>query len=615
MKSFPKISTVGIFLILLISTILLISGFAIGYKTSRTDIFSRAESGLAPTPPASQYGSISGTITIDKNVYDSLDKSRSLVVSSCDVVPKPTIDPQDQFQKENTVDIKDKYLDCPRNNWFLVSLVKPAKFEYNKYIFRYNLDKVPIGTRGITLLSYYFTSRDEIVGILFPDKTTIESQNCELFETDYKQDCTLSIDQGSEVKLDYKISKSASNEVNNELYLYSLIGKDNKVALNKWLEKADKETYNQALSLITSSVINVKIEKNEDYKPVYFIIKEAVYDYLLSNPGKNVIYKSTRKDENYYNAIATSGMYNILQRSWMPETVAGHIFVAELLPTYFKNFGSMENYILKYSAHIYPTYYPGYILQGSGLYTYLKDKIMQRFGIDDKRFADITLSIIYNRYNQKAEDVEIIDVIEDEAKNWVEDSKSFIVEEYDKSNEPISTSTILRYYLEKNNGNLSESLWDVAILYKILVRFDHFDNTPLFIVKPDTIETKFSVEKASKVAGFTAKYIKDEFTKVNNFNSLKQNLDTNASGNESEIYYDPNNPEISLVNQVGNAYRKMNTISLLVSYPPNFLKFLMVVESQYKGDVHGIVKKEVDYDAALSLDEVDSYLQSFLNSP
>lgn len=598
-------------LIVFFSVSFLLIGISLGYLTTKTKTNStskanfsqESEEGKENLQTKVQYGSIAGEIKIEKNLYNSFDENAkqngSLIVSWCDIASELV---KGEFREEEV-----KYLRCPRENWVYIRLNQIKKEYQDNYIFNYTIDKVPTGGKGVTLLSYYYLSETVEDVYLLPNNYTIEAlktrNNC--FSSDYqpkyKQECVLDIPEGKEVKQDFRMEEASEEEFSLNTLLFKFFSSGmSKKELNRWLEKQDDLLLQKSFNLVGKRN-NIDISINNEYRQINEILQEGIDNYYSAG-GENIFYKryrlSSDQEKKFEENIRNKIKKYLYLGDYYPD-LAGFILGVDLFPnTLF--FDRKTSLAFRYSWRISIQQYSDIIFPGSGLYSLLeKDTDMLNYTGRKKRSFQFILD-----GGELNWDEEFKGMINLKIGEWIREAKNYI----ENRNEiPVSAGKILGYFLKKNNGNLAGSIWDTAILFKLLTRFDHINYKPIIIVSAGTLDHGPNLINASSYA---AQYIKDEYSRVNNFNLLKNNLDKEYGKDSLKNYYSED-PEISLVSRVGIPYHVMNTLALLQYLPSDVIKVLVSVENLGNLSEQGVSKTEVNNKLLLDLDNIDVFLRSF----
>lgn len=564
-------------------------GISIGIITAPNELgySSRAEDILTPEEikqnsqlqiPSSR---ISGQIRLAKDIYNSLDKTKSLVVTWCDIEDKTA------------------FLDCPRQNWDLIK-IRSGMDNGNDLIYEYDFN-IPNGRKGITLLSYAFSSMDEKEGELLSDNHSIVALDCKSKDTTgYKQDCILdNIQPGSFITQNFEVKKSVTGIDYKEIIRnlpFQLLSSDDPLKIKKYLEQADVSLLQ---TLVGSNRNGIIIDNNSDYRELLDIIQAGIDVYKNEDRNRKVYYQTSRKDKIFYNSLLKKFTDDL-----SPFSPISPIINSERIKLSLSNLLDDETRNVIWKLYEWSYSYLDFLIPNSSLYMQIEDRLVEngenRYQLKQKIFT----GSIGNDKLLFTKGAEIFN-------QWVKTNKDFLEGEY-KEDLPVSTSKIISHYLKENDGNLSKSLWDTAIFFKILARYNHVDNQPLYYRK-NLIEGIFLSSSAVKSAEYTATYIKDEFGKVNNFNFLKKQLDRRQIKSQAN-YYD-NDKDLSLVNQVGTPYHKLYLVALLSYLPPEIVKYFASADTLFSIDEYGIVKTEVNIDAISSLDKINQYLLTLPQEP
>ena len=142
------------------------------------------------------------------------------------------------------------------------------------------------------------------------------------------------------------------------------------------------------------------------------------------------------------------------------------------------------------------------------------------------------------------------------------------------SNKPVSASMVLEYFLEKNNGNLAQSVFDTALFLKFMAR-----NNP---------------ETGSGTSEFNETWI-------------KENIQDEYQG---PSYSNPSEGE-SLINLVGKPYHSWNLVSLLQFFPVELIQAGGVYRQAITFKDQGLGKTRSDLQTLSNLRKIEELLMTF----
>ncbi len=189
---------------------------------------------------------------------------------------------------------------------------------------------------------------------------------------------------------------------------------------------------------------------------------------------------------------------------------------------------------------------------------------------------------------------------------WFDDAKKFIDREVDKKGKQ-STSLLFAYFLHKNKGNLSESMWDTTLWLKVAGRNDL-----------QTWEQKPTRQGAELLTGM----FKDEFSLNISANWVLENVPTNSMTlNSSEKYENMQFKDFMPVNRAGSFYHPWNILALSTCASPFILKRFTaaqhsyLTETSYNGknsqSPDGREKVKADFEVTGYADEISNLVQSY----
>jgi len=293
-------------------------------------------------------------------------------------------------------------------------------------------------------------------------------------------------------------------------------------------------------------------QENPNFRPMGEIIKEAIENYKRV-AHQNVTFTRSPDYRSIEHYSAT--LKGIADRTLLPKTPEE--FVEQLK---IKLYGEVGNAYQASWSDIQQ--YSLILTNGSGLNARFVEKYPEMF---DQ--ADIPKN--FTQYYSLAEE---------EGKSVMKQIRNLIEKARRESRDPVSSSRILEYFLERNNGELGESLHDTAIALKFLARND--------------IETgKYSAESNPE----------------KNFEWFSENIQDEFKGCS---YYKPPEGE-SHINLIGKPYHSFNLVSLLKFVPVELIQSATGYEYLRFGDEHGSSKAAADLQTLSDLRNIDSLLLQY----
>lgn len=169
-----------------------------------------------------------------------------------------------------------------------------------------------------------------------------------------------------------------------------------------------------------------------------------------------------------------------------------------------------------------------------------------------------------------------------------------IKQKFDETSQRVSSSEILAHFLNKNDGELSTSIYDTAVFLQVLARNDI--STMEYI--GDKPERHYEIAERFSM-------IKDEFSLTGNGDFGKSIADRTGS-------LDNVNKDLSFINQVGLPYHQWKIASHLLFMDRIPVKISVVGSLLFTlNDDQGRTKTASDYKSLLQLKHVDDYMNSF----
>lgn len=186
--------------------------------------------------------------------------------------------------------------------------------------------------------------------------------------------------------------------------------------------------------------------ENPQFRPIEKIIQEGISLYA-TNTSKNIFYirsLSYRDNDYYAQEIASIGGSSLFLSS--PKTAIEKLekkFPDEAYQAYASNNNTFSQFESLFAS-------------GSGFFTRVKKENSALFDQNGK-------IIDYDKYFK---------ILQETGKKEINGAKNYIEQKVKDLGEPTSASFILEYFLNKNDGDLSQSIYDTAILLKFMARND-----------------------------------------------------------------------------------------------------------------------------------------------
>lgn len=316
------------------------------------------------------------------------------------------------------------------------------------------------------------------------------------------------------------------------------------------------EIVDNAIDKLKNRAENQKEYENPQFRPMQIIIQEAIDNYKKGSQ-KPITYKrsSDYRDINYY----SDTIKEISNRTILPKSPKD--FIKELK-------GKLE---------------------GEAGYAYLES------WNDNQQFEDIfpTGSGLYSRFVQTHPDLfdangrpknfgEYFAQIQSEGKSIMQEARSLMSQGREKTGKPVSSSKIVEFFLERNNGELGENLYDTAITLKFMARND---------AESGYYSARQDPEKNTK---WFSEHILDEF--------------------KGPSYH--NTPEgESQINLIGKPYHSFNLVSLLKFVPVELIQGATAFEYINYGSGHGSVKAVADLQTLSELRSIEGQLLTYSLDP
>lgn len=175
---------------------------------------------------------------------------------------------------------------------------------------------------------------------------------------------------------------------------------------------------------------------------------------------------------------------------------------------------------------------------------------------------------------------EVINRVKAESKSFLMEAKNFVEDKVRKKGEPVSSSVLFTYFLDKNEGDISKSLIDTFGFLKFMARND-FDNGEF--IGSDSNRNKRNIV----------------WMKVNI-------LDEFGSSN----YAQAKNGDDS-INLIGKPYHAWNLVSLLSSFPPEVVTEAGIFRQLTHLDAQGPKKLSSDLRVLADLSATEDVLLKY----
>lgn len=179
---------------------------------------------------------------------------------------------------------------------------------------------------------------------------------------------------------------------------------------------------------------------------------------------------------------------------------------------------------------------------------------------------------------------------------YMQDALDFIITEYSKTNEPVSSSLIFSYFLDKNDGNIGESCLDMGIFLKYLARNDENGYFSPRIMNGNPDQNEAAKEFYSKRFSM----IEDESSLLASYHTLAQYSEEETKG----IGWFSESGSASVLNIMGLGYHTWFMAGLLHHFPTLLIKYMTLSEfNNYTN--HGYNKIASDLQTLLELKNLE----------
>lgn len=326
------------------------------------------------------------------------------------------------------------------------------------------------------------------------------------------------------------------------------------------VQKAILRAFSSGLSLpgATDRVVSAantaaeisKNPENQGFRPINEIIKEGITNFE-EKTDKKVFYQRSKdyKELGYYRKI----LDEISASTILPRT-------PENILEKFKDYLPYEAQQAYFSSDLRITSFPEVFAEGSGLYERFKKRHPSFFG-------DRGQVVNYDKF---------FEAMEVEGHAEIKEAKEFAERKRTETESPLSSSSLLEYYLEKNEGDLARSIYDTALFLKFMARSD--------------LQTARASYGPSTVKWFQEN-IKDEY--------------------QGPSYRDSGDNE-TLINLVGKPYHSWNLVALTAFFPVEFVHAAGVYRQLATMRDQGISKTKADLQTLQDLRKTE---QMFLSYP
>lgn len=218
---------------------------------------------------------------------------------------------------------------------------------------------------------------------------------------------------------------------------------------------------------------------------------------------------------------------------------------------------------------------------GSGIVDRTFDVLKKEFGYSKKELLDFAINVDGKKMPNEilGRTVELVSTELSKAKEWVLQTR-------EKLGEPISTSYLIAYFLEQNDGDLYRSMWDTTLFLKMLCR-NSFDT----LLASNTYEE-------SELTGYL---FKDEFSPRISLNWLIEKFKELKIPKESPLYLskDMDNTDgknFMPINKAGTLYHAMNLITWAATCMDSVFVEGMVL-AYYNEEKIGGINRKVEHGA------------------
>jgi len=213
---------------------------------------------------------------------------------------------------------------------------------------------------------------------------------------------------------------------------------------------------------------------------------------------------------------------------------------------------------------------------GSGIVDHTFSILTKEFGLTKKELLDYACNI-----DGKKMPFEILKRTVDLVSKDLKDTKEWISKVREDMGEPITISYLIAYYLQKNSGDLYQSMWDSTLFLKMLSR-NSFDS----LLASNTYEG----------ARDTGYLFKDEFSPHISHNWLIEQFEAGKISKDSPLYLsrDFDNPDgktFMPINKAGTLYHCMNLITWAATCMDSVLVEGMVLAYYNEEKIGGVDRK------------------------
>lgn len=172
----------------------------------------------------------------------------------------------------------------------------------------------------------------------------------------------------------------------------------------------------------------------------------------------------------------------------------------------------------------------------------------------------------------------LLSIMLSEGKLEINELKTKIEKQSQKTKQPVSASFILAHFLDKNEGDIALSIFDTAIFLKFMAR-----NDP---------ETGIFAPGEYNVNWYNS-YIKDEY--------------------QGPLFASPPEGETAL-NLIGKPYHSWNLVAMLHFVPIEIIRIGGIQKQLSTFSAQGLSKTRADLQTLNSLEEIEQYLLTYLDT-
>lgn len=190
-------------------------------------------------------------------------------------------------------------------------------------------------------------------------------------------------------------------------------------------------------------------------------------------------------------------------------------------------------------------------------------------------------------------------------RNYLTDIKGHIERIVTEKHGPVSAGEIFAYCLDRNNGDVGESLADTTLFLKYMAR-----NDTTFSVLD---EVKLDPEKSKENEEWFRKNILDEYGRVGSYSNLphKTYPYKGILSRYANLAYSEVDKDFHLLNQIGKPYHVWNIVMVDTAVPPMIVQLGVAYRQGITFSQQGPIKTAADFRAALELNKLEALSQRY----